>query len=75
MIPPCATSRPFVATENFLVLARVAEAWCCRPSDLLGLQGDIRRQTIALQLDLAGAAVLWQWKRTLAGESEAFEEW
>jgi hypothetical protein len=33
---PQATSRDFVETENLLALARVAETFHCRPSELLG---------------------------------------
>lgn len=73
MIPPRATSPPFVKTDNFLLLARVAETWRCRPSELVGLGSEIRNRTVALQFDIAAAAALWRWKGS--EESGPEEEW
>lgn len=37
MILPRAASRDFAASDNMLLLARVAETFHCRPSELLGV--------------------------------------
>lgn len=37
MTLPWATSRDFAASDNMLLLARVAETFHCRPSELLGI--------------------------------------
>ena len=58
---PTATSRPFVEGPNLLLLARVAETWSCRPSDLIEARG-----TTGLQIDLAAAMVLWRERERLA---------
>lgn len=75
MILPWATSRPFVATDNLHLLGRVAETWGCRPSALLGLEGEARFRTVALQIDVAAAAALWKWNERASAESGAVEEW
>ncbi len=75
MVPPRATSPPFVKTKNFILLARVAETWGCRPSELLGIDSGIQNLTLALQIDIAAAAALWQWNGTAAVDSGSHEEW
>lgn len=55
------TSRTFVESPDLLLLAQTAETWSCRPSELLG--DSVRPDaTVALQIDVAAAAVLWRWK-------------
>ena len=70
------TSRAFAESANLLLLAQVAEMWCCRPSDLLGRRQpaivcrcqpaiDNRQplsDVMALQIDIAAAVTLWRWK-------------
>src|SRR5947208_14957113 len=60
----------FAQGENLLVLAQVAETWSCRPSDLLGGRNlGFDRQLdpkLALQIDIAAAVTLWQWKAAMA---------
>lgn len=75
MAPPRATSRPFVKTDNLLLLARVAETWGCRPSKLLGFDSGIQNLTPALQIDIAAAAALWRWKDNAEAEPGGHEEW
>lgn len=75
MAAPRATSRPFVKTKSLLLLARAAETWGCRPSVLLGMDSDIRNQTVALQIDLAAAVALWQWSSGEAEKQGAHETW
>lgn len=75
MAPPCATSHPFVKTENLLLLARVAETWGCRPSELLGFDSGIQNLTPALQIDIAAAVALWRWKDGGEAEPGSHEEW
>lgn len=75
MAPPHATSRPFVKTENLLLLARVAETWGCRPSELLGFDSEVRNMTPALQIDIAAAAALWRLNDGKEAEPATHEEW
>lgn len=75
MAAPRATSRPFVRTNNLLLLARAAETWGCRPSSLLGIDSDARNLTTALQIDLAAAAALWRVQAGEAQESGVREAW
>jgi hypothetical protein len=71
-----ATSCPFVKDpEQLLLLARVAETWRCRPSELLGLTASQRNQTPALQMDLACAVALWQSRSAAVPVPGAHEEW
>jgi hypothetical protein len=51
-----ATSLSFAEThqDQLLLLARVAEQWHCRPSQLL------QASTDEFQIDLACAAILWR---------------
>jgi len=61
----------FAQSENLLLLAQVAETWSCRPSDLLGsvkrrMQDQEFDPTMALQVDIAAAVALWQWKAEMA---------
>lgn len=68
-----ATSAPFAKTDNLLLLARVAETWGARPSELLGVNA--REHTLRLQIDIAAAAVLWRWRGEAGTELNGTEEW
>lgn len=83
-----ATSRAFVQGDRLLFLARVADTWRCRPSQLLGLatyagpaapakNGRLvdLDATTALQIDIAAAVALWQLAPHGSGEHEAKELW
>lgn len=52
---PQATSLDFIMTENLLVVARVAETFHCRPSELLGLSaaGSVPESARIFAADLA----------------------
>lgn len=73
MAPAPATSRPFAASHNLLLLARVAETWKCRPSELLGISHASRNLTPALQIDFAAAVALW--RSRAAVEMGEHDEW
>jgi len=49
-----ATSRRFATSDNLLLLARVAEKWNCRPSDLLN------SSMWDFQIDVAAAVAIWK---------------
>jgi hypothetical protein len=56
-----------VQSEDFLLLAQMAETWHCRPSEMLNLTGTMA----AFQFDLAAAVALWRWKeKQVTGDRE-----
>lgn len=63
-----ATSLRF-SEETLLTLARVAEEFHCRPSDLL------RSEITDFQIDVAAAVALWKKRKAQQDEEEGIVEW
>lgn len=57
-----ATSRRFAVSEELLILARLAQQWHCRPSEL------IKSDIVDFQIDVAAAIALWKSRKELEAD-------